>query len=389
MNRTHILVGVSAAAFLGPFTQTVYTPSLPELRGVFHVDTVLINLTISLYTAILAASNFVIGPVADARGRRSTLLAGLLVFALGSLVCLLAPAYGWFLAGRVLQAAGISTGSLISAAVIGDIYEPHERGRAMSLYQTLTFLGPVFGPVAGGLIAAHLDWRWAFALLVVAGLATWGYNALKLVETRPPALVPARFSLGVLRRIVSDRAASALLLIGFSQFFGYYVFLVHLPTLLDSLFAIPMASRGFYFVPLTAGILVGISVGGRWQQRWPASRIVGLCSFGSALGVLLLFLCLAQHWMSLPLLVLFLLSYGLLLGISLPVQTAMLVGLFKEERATAVGLYNFSRFAGAAAGPLVGGWFEMASGTAAVFLVLGLLLVAAAALVQRNLQGSS
>ena len=174
MNRTHILVGVSAAAFLGPFTQTVYTPSLPELRDVFHVDTVLINLTISLYTAILAASNFVIGPVADARGRRRTLLAGLLVFALGSLVCLLAPAYGWFLAGRVLQAAGISTGSLISAAVIGDIYEPHERGRAMSLYQTLTFLGPVFGPVAGGLIAAHLDWRWAFALLVVAGLATWG-----------------------------------------------------------------------------------------------------------------------------------------------------------------------------------------------------------------------
>ena len=66
----------------------------------------------------------------------------------------------------------------------------------------------------------------------------------------------------------------------------------------------------------------------------------------------------------------------------------MLVGLFKEERATAVGLYNFSRFAGAAAGPLVGGWFEMASGTAAVFLVLGLLLVAAAAMVQRNLHRS-
>ena len=45
--RRRILLGVSAAAFLGPFTQTVYTPSLPELRDVFHVDTLLVNLTIS------------------------------------------------------------------------------------------------------------------------------------------------------------------------------------------------------------------------------------------------------------------------------------------------------------------------------------------------------
>jgi MFS family permease len=385
MNRSHILLGVSAAAFLGPFTQTVYTPSLPELRDFFQVDTVLVNLTISLFTAILAVSNFVVGPIADNKGRRPTLLAGLVVFALGSLACLLAPTYGWFLGGRVLQAAGISTGSLVAAAVIGDIYEAQERGRAMSLYQTLTFLGPVFGPVVGGLIAAHLDWRWAFGLLVAAGAATWGFNYTRLVETRPAGLVPARFSVATLRRIVADRAAAALLLIGFSQFFGYYVFLVYLPTLLASLFAVPMASRGFFFVPLTAGILLGITLGGRLQRHWASSRIVGLCSFGIALGVVALYACLLQAWMTLPLLVLFLSLYGLLLGISLPVQTAMLVSLFKEERATAVGLYNFSRFAGAAAGPLVGGWIEAAANTASVFLALGLLLAAAATIVHRNL----
>jgi MFS transporter, DHA1 family, multidrug resistance protein len=389
MKRTHILIGVSAAAFLGPFTQTVYTPNLPELRDYFQVDTLLINLTISLFTAILALSNFVVGPIADSRGRRITSLAGLMLFTLGSLVCLLAPSYAWFLAGRVVQAAGTSAGLLIAAAVVGDIYEPHERGRAMSLYQTLAYLGPVCGPVVGGLIAAHLHWRWAFGLLVVAGAATWLYNSVELPETRPKGLVPVKFSLATFQRIFTDRAAASLLLIGFSQFFGYYLFLVYLPTLLASLFSISMASRGFFFVPLTAGILIGITLGGRWQRRWSASRIIGLCSFGIALGVLLLYLCLAQKWMTMPLLVLFLLLYGLLLGTSLPVQTSMLVDLFKEERATAVGLYNFSRFAGAAAGPLIGGWVEMAANTAAAFLVLGLLLSAAALIVHRNIAGDA
>uniref|UniRef100_UPI003F495CFE MFS transporter n=1 Tax=Cupriavidus yeoncheonensis TaxID=1462994 RepID=UPI003F495CFE len=386
MKKKYVLIGVSAAAFLGPFTQTVYTPSLPELRSVFQVDTLLINLTISLFTAILALSNFVVGPIADTKGRRVTALVGLTIYVLGSAVCLFAPSYSVFLSGRVLQATGISTGTLIAPAVIGDIYEPHERGRAMSSYQTLTFLGPVFGPVVGGLIAAHLQWRWAFGLLVVAGSAVLLYSSLLLKETRPRDLVPPKFRLSTFRRILADRAAFSLLLLGFSQFFGYYIFLVYLPTLLASLFSISMASRGFFFVPLTAGILIGINLGGRWQQHTPGAKIVALCSFGLSLGVLLLFLCLATQWMTIPLLVLFLLIFGVLLGTSLPVQTAMLVNLFKEERATAVGLYNFCRFTGAAAGPLVGGWVELVASTNVVFLMLGLLLTTSAWVVHRNLQ---
>jgi hypothetical protein len=104
-----ILTGVAAAAFLGPFTQTVYTPSLPDLQRFFGVNTVMINLTISLFTAILALSNFVVGPAADTWGRRAVLLPGLAVFCLGSLLCLFADSYSLFLAGRAVQAMGIST----------------------------------------------------------------------------------------------------------------------------------------------------------------------------------------------------------------------------------------------------------------------------------------
>lgn len=384
-NKKAILSGVSAAAFLGPFTQTVYTPSLPELGAFFHTNTVMVNLTISLFTAILALSNFVVGPIADRRGRRATLLPGLVIFSCGSLLCLFSATYWLFLAGRIVQACGISTAILIAPTVVSDIYPPQERARAMSVYQTATFLGPVFGPVVGGLIATHLHWQWAFGLLVVAGILVWVYNRMQLRETLSSAAASTQPTYQAFRVVIANRSALAIIMLGFSQFYGYYVFLVFLPTLLASLFAISTATEGLFFVPLTAGILLGIRIGNQWQKHWTRTRILAISSFGIAANVLLLWFTLWLDWISIPLLIIFLLVYGVLLGCSLPVQSTILVNLFEREKATAVGLYNFLRFSGAAVGPIAGGLIGMVYGSKAVFLMLGILLLIAAWIVQSNI----
>jgi len=380
-----ILTGVAAAAFLGPFTQTVYTPSLLELQEYFRVNTVMVNLTISLFTAILALSNFVVGPAADIWGRRAVLLPGLAIFCLGSLLCLFADSYSLFLAGRAVQAMGISTALLVAPTVIGDIYPPAERAQAMNVYQTVTFLGPVFGPVIGGLIAAHLRWQWAFALLALAAFAVWLYNFRWLKETKPDAATPVKISLRTFRGVLANRSALSIVLIGFSQFYGYYVFLVFLPGLLASLFELSTAVTGIFFVPLTAGILAGIYVGRQWQRYWSRTRILSAGSLGIGFDVFALWLTLVAGVVNIPLLVIFLLTYGVLLGCSLPVQSTILVNLFTEEKGTAVGLYNFFRFAGAAIGPLTGGLIEMTLGVNAVILNVAALLGIAAWIVHKNL----
>ena len=383
--NTNILIGVSAAAFLGPFTQTVYTPSLPELGSYFQVNTVMANLTISLYTAILALSNFVVGPIADRRGRRATLLPGLLVFVIGSMMCFFSGSYWPFLAGRAVQAVGVSTALLMAPTVIGDIYPPQERARAMGVFQTVTYLGPICGPVIGGLIAAYLHWQWAFALLAAGGLAAWLYNRSELRETLPRDVVATRINLHTFRVVLANRSAFSLVVLGFSQFYGYYVFLVFLPSLLTSLFALPTSSEGFFFLPLTAGILLGIHIGSRWQRHWTGTKIVAVSSFGIALNVLLFWSALLAGVVNIPLLVVVLLIYGVLLGCSLPVQSTVLVNLFSAEKATAVGVYNFFRFTGAAIGPIAGGFIAMTYGINAVFLCLGAILLVSAWIVHKRL----
>jgi MFS transporter, DHA1 family, multidrug resistance protein len=382
--KTAILIGVSMAAFLGPFSQTAYAPSLPELGGFFHVNTVMVNLTISIFTTVLAISSFVFGPLADVHGRRVTVLTGLLVFCLGSLVCLLSTSYWVFFGGRMVQAFGISAGMVVAPAVVGDIYAPEERAKAMNAYQTVAFLGPVFGPVVGGLIAAFLRWQWVFAVVAVAGAFVWLYNRRQLVETKPKGPSSGRITWRTFRDVLRQPSAFSIILVGFSQFYGYYMFLVFLPMLLKTLFAVPAAALGFFFVPLTAGILVGIHISTRWQRQWARTRILSAASFAIGLSVLVMWLLLIANLLTVSLTILFLLTYGVLLGCSVPVQSTILVNVFSQERATAVGIYNFSRFMGAAAGPIVGGFVAQIVGLKAVFLPLAIILLVSAWVVQRH-----
>lgn len=377
-NQRAILLGLSAATFLGPLTQTIYTPSLPEIGTFFTVGPVLINLTISLYTIILAAGNFIVGPLADIYGRRATLLPGLLIFIVGSVICFFSDSYMLFLLGRTLQALGISTSLVVAAAVIGDIFAPKDCGQAMSTYQTLLYLGPVIGPVLGSFISAYSHWQWAFAIVAAAGIVTLAYNTLVLQETLERGLTPGKISIKTFKRILANKAALAIILLAFSQFYGYYVFLVFLPILLTSMFNISMASKGLFFVPLTAGIMLGTFLGGRLQMICSRTRIVVAASYGLGITVLCFALLLISSRLSTLLLITLLSAYGLLLGCSLPAQSAAMVNLFKREKATAIGLYNFLRFVGASVGPIAGEVIRDMAGDRVLFVSLGVMLIAAA-----------
>ena len=370
-----ILFGLSAATFLGPLTQTIYTPSLLEIGTFFRVDTMLVNLTISLYTIILAAGNFITGPIADTRGRRATLLPGLLIFILGSVICFFSSSYLLFLTGRMLQAIGISTSLVVAAAVIGDIFSAKERGQAMSTYQTLLYLGPVIGPVMGSLISAYSHWQWAFAVVAAAGIVIFFYNKSVLRETLEHGIAPRKISVGAFRRILADKTAFAIILLAFSQFYGYYIFLVFLPMLLTAIFKVSMASKGIFFVPLTAGIMFGTFVGGRMHAIWSRTRLIITASYGTGGVVLLFWLLLISGLLNIFLLIALLSAYGLLLGCSLPAQSTAIVNLFRHEKATAIGVYNFLRFTGASDGPLAGEAIRNLGGDGALFLSLGSMLV--------------
>jgi MFS transporter, DHA1 family, multidrug resistance protein len=379
------LFGLSIAAFLAPFTQTIYTPSLPEIGDFFKVNTFFVNLTISIFTFILATSQFMIGPLTDTKGRKAVLLPGLMLFMAGSLICLLSTNYFIFLFGRAIQAFGISTGSVVAAAMIGDIYSPKDRGSAMSIYQTMVFLGPVLGPVFGSFVAGYADWQWSFIILVVASFFIYIYNRIVLQETLPKDATPTIITFNTFKKIIVNPSSFSIMLLGFTQFYGYYIFLVFLPSLVDTLYQLPVATKGLFYLPLTVGLVLGSFAGARLQQTMTRKLILITSSYGISFIVLIFWLGLLSHLLLIPILMLLLLSYGILLGVSLPAQTTSLINLYQEEKGTAIGAYNFLRFTGSAIGPLLGAVIYNVGGDFALYLSLSIFLFISAFVLQKNI----
>lgn len=110
------------------------------------------------------------GKLGDLHGRKTTLLIGVAILALGGTLAAFAQGMGAIVATRALQ--GIGAGFLQSSAFasIGDLLAPSERGRYTGLFSAAFAFATMVGPLIGGLIADHLGWRYVFLLDLPLGL---------------------------------------------------------------------------------------------------------------------------------------------------------------------------------------------------------------------------
>ncbi|KAK3060197.1 hypothetical protein LTR53_020190, partial [Teratosphaeriaceae sp. CCFEE 6253] len=104
-------------------------------------------------------------------GRRIVLqLSNLFYFAF-NLACGFSTNIGMIIAFRFLSGLGGSAPMGIGGGVLGDIWLPQERGKAMALYSLAPLLGPAVGPIAGGFIAQYSTWRWVFYSTSIVAIA--------------------------------------------------------------------------------------------------------------------------------------------------------------------------------------------------------------------------
>lgn len=354
MNKKFIVYLVSFAAFFGPFTQTIYTPMLPEIQQQFHTTEYVVNLTISIFTLVLALMQIVYGPLVDTRGRRKVLLPAILIYVGASIGAALSPSIGLLLLFRALQAFGMAAGSVVATTVIGDLFEGKMRGRAMGTFQMMVSLGPVVGPVVGGFVGEHTGFHGVFWVLAVTALVMWSLNWRFLPETKPETSGGVRFSVRDFSDVLTKRTGSAVVVLGFVQYYTFYNFLVFLPAILSNFYRLSASQNGMVFLPMSLFVVVGSITGGRMQERFDSRKLlITTASLNVIATVLFVFLA----SISLAMLIVSISLFGLCLGMSLPVQTTLLTDAFQRNRATAIGVYNFFRYIGMAAGPMIGAVF--------------------------------
>lgn len=124
------------------------------------------------YTIVLAAVVITAGRLGDLYGPRRLYVIGLVVFAAGSVAAGLAQSPTVLILARLVQALGGALVSPQSLSMIGKIFPPERRGRAMGIWGAVAGLAVAIGPSLGGLIVSGWGWRWVFLVNVPICLAT-------------------------------------------------------------------------------------------------------------------------------------------------------------------------------------------------------------------------
>jgi len=149
-----------------------------ELHSVSSQQTYLI---ISIFFIGMAVGQIFFGPFADARGRRLTILVGLIIFLAGTLVCYFAKNIEILLFGRLIQAIGVSGPRVASMALVRDLYVGDTMARVMSFTMVIFILVPMVAPLVGQLVMRHFGWRHIFTVfaMVAAISAIWFFSRQK------------------------------------------------------------------------------------------------------------------------------------------------------------------------------------------------------------------
>ena len=178
--KRSILFVSSFAAFLTPFLGSALNLALPSIGKEFNADAVELGWIMSSYILSTAIFMLPFGRLGDIIGRKKVFSYGILMFTISTLLIVFSWNITVLIFFRVLQ--GISSAMVYgtSMAIITATFKPGERGRAMGINITSTYLGLSLGPVIGGLLTQHFGWESLFIFLVPFGVVSLILIKLKI-----------------------------------------------------------------------------------------------------------------------------------------------------------------------------------------------------------------
>ena len=142
---------------------TIVNVAIPSIRADLGASASQLQWVIDIYTLALASLLMLSGATGDRFGRRRTFQIGLTVFALGSLLCSLAPNIETLIAARLLQAIGGSMMNPVALSIISQVFTGRvERARTIGIWGGVFGISMALGPIVGGALIELINWRAVF-----------------------------------------------------------------------------------------------------------------------------------------------------------------------------------------------------------------------------------
>jgi EmrB/QacA subfamily drug resistance transporter len=253
-----VLLATVLGSAIASIDATVVGIALPAIGRDFGANLTALQWVVNAYTLTLAGLLLFAGTLGDRYGRRRIFLAGVIWFAVASLICGLAPDARVLIAARAVQGIGAALITPGSLAIIEASFDPADRSKAIGAWSGLSGVATAIGPFLGGWLVQAVSWRLIFAINLPLAAVTVAIGVRHVPESSDPDLT------GNL-----DAAGGALVTLG----------------LVGSTYGLiegPVAGWGrpASLVSLSAGVIL-LAAFGAWERR-ARTPMVNLGLFASA-----------------------------------------------------------------------------------------------------------
>src|SRR5258708_1833306 len=161
---------VAVAFFMESLDTTILNTAVPAIAAALHVAPLNMKSVLASYTLSLAIFIPISGWMADRFGTRRVFASAIGIFTLGSILCGISSDIHLLVACRILQGCGGAMMIPVGRLTIVRAFAKSELIRAMSFVAIPGLIGPILGPVTGGLILGYFHWRMIFFVNVPIGL---------------------------------------------------------------------------------------------------------------------------------------------------------------------------------------------------------------------------
>lgn len=186
LSKGMVLVTIILMDILSGMEFDLFVPSFPELQDHFSLSAFWVEALLSVNFAGYCLSLFFVGGLADHYGRKPIIVMGLLIFILGTLLCLWAPSFGVMLSGRFLQGVGVSAPSILSFLIIADAYPLKKQQSLFATLDGLFNFAAGAAPVLGSYITLYFHWQGNFMTLLFLGLVAFVMSMLFIPAHKLP-----------------------------------------------------------------------------------------------------------------------------------------------------------------------------------------------------------
>ncbi len=161
-HRTIVAYAVSLLALAEIVDLTIVSVAIPNIMGSLNANLSEVSLTMTSYIVAAAVCIPLTGLVTRKFGMKNVVLVSALIFGISSVLCGMSTSLNEMIMFRLMQGVGGAFLPSIAQSYISKNFTQQEQPKIMTFYSLCVVLGPIIGPIFGGVLSENLNWRWCF-----------------------------------------------------------------------------------------------------------------------------------------------------------------------------------------------------------------------------------